>query len=279
MTTPPAESVLTLQELRNAAAQLERVALAAGGVTESELDARRPGAPEYSDDGPGAWLAYHGWIASRTGPAARADHGRAVAQVKLDAAIDAPVPVRLECGETVFVQPKSARALLYMRGLDAELRAIGPTVAALLDGDEPVPSAVHAAVWGAVLQSESLAFWIWTAIEGLDLPFDPAAGEAAAPPAITRQVRARDLLRLLEAHQQVNQGDLEILVRLFPTQGEDRPARDLADVLAAIAGERGVATATLFTSVSLRSLYHQALSSALVAEDAKRRAARADGRR
>jgi hypothetical protein len=81
VTTPPADPVLTLQELRNAAAQLERVALAAGGVTEQSLDERRPGSTGYPDVSPGAWLAYHGWLGMRAGGAERPSTTRDLAAV------------------------------------------------------------------------------------------------------------------------------------------------------------------------------------------------------
>ncbi len=270
MTTPPAEPVLTLQELRNAVELLERAALGGRGVTESEIDARRPGGPDYPDLSPGAWLAYHGWLAMRVGAGERPASGRDLAAVKRDAAADAPVPVQLENGETKHVQPKSAHALLLMRALDAEWRRVGPQVAALLDGPDPVPEAVHAAVWGAVLQAQSFQLWVWAATEGIDLPFDISGAEPTVP-AWTRAISARDLLALMEAHVGLNYTDLEILAQAFPVRdAEERPVRPLADVLAAIASEQGVPTSTLFTGRTVRGLYHQALVTAEIADDAKR---------
>jgi hypothetical protein len=174
----------------------------------------------------------------------------------------------------VHVQPKSANALLLMRALDAEWRRVGPQVAALLDSEDPVPEAVHAAVWSAVLQAQSLQLWVWAAIEGFDLPFDTNAAEPT-PPAITQQLRATDLMRLMEAHVQINYTDLEILAAAFPVRDADeRRARSLSDTLAAIASEHGVPTSTLFTGRTVRGLYHQALVTAQVADDAKRDRAR-----
>lgn len=277
MTAPAVESVLTLQELRDHAALLERSALHGRAVTEAAIDARRPGCPEYPGTAPSDWLVYVSWLARQLGGGAADARTRSLAQVKLDAAGDTPVLVRLACGETIAVQPKSARALLYMRALDAEARQIGPEIAAVLDGDAPAPEAVHAAVWGAVLQSKSLQLWLWVAIDGIDLPFDERA-EDPVPPPVVQRIRARDLLPIMEAHYTVNQLDLELLVQHFPTRGESRGDRSFADVLGAIASERGVPTPTLFTGVTVRGLYHQALASAQVAEDARQRHDRARGR-
>jgi hypothetical protein len=274
VTAPSADPVLTLQELRNAVELLERAALAARGATAEELDARRPGGAAYPDPSPGAWLSYHGWLGMRAAGGERPSTTRDLAAVALDAAADAPIPVQLRTGETVHVQPKSANALLLMRALDAEWRRVGPQVAALLDGEDPVPESVHAAVWAAVLQAQSLQLWVWAAIEGVDLPFD-VRGSEPTPPAITTQIRAADLLRLMEAHVQINYSDLEILAAAFPVRDSDeRRARSLEDTLAAIASEHGVPTSTLFTGRTVRGLYHQALVTARIADDAKRDRAR-----
>lgn len=276
MTTPPAEPILSLQELRNAVELLERAALGGQGVTPQELDGRRPGSPDYPDVSPGAWLSYHGWVAMRVGAPARATAVRPLDVVRRDAAADAPRAVVLDSGATVHVQPKSARAILLMRALDAEWRRIGPEVAALLDGPDPVPEAVHVAVWAAVLQAQSFQLWCWAAVEGHDLPFNVNGPEVEAP-AFTAQLTARDLIRLMQAHVELNYTDLEILAEAFPQRDAgDRRARDIADVLGAIAGERGVPTSTLFTGSTVRSLYHQAYVAAWTAEDARRARQRAE---
>lgn len=270
MTTPTPDPVLTLQTLRNAVAGLERVAVGAGSVTEEELDTRRPGGTDYPADTPEEWLAYHAWIAGRAMGVERPRSTRALATIKEDAATDRPIPVVLSSGDVVQVQAKSARALMFLRALDLEMRAIGPELVALLDADVPADDATHASVWGTLLQSKLMQLWIWIACDGVDLPF-PESSEDPVVPAWVTSVRPRDLLLILEAHLQINQLDLEILVRQFPTSRGDGPPREVADVLGALAHERGVPTTTLMCARSLRSLYQQAQAAAVLAHDAKRR--------
>lgn len=267
------DDLLSLQAVRDAAAALERVALSLGTVTEAELDGRRPGAIDYPGETAPDWLTFHAWIAARALGAERPRASRALRDVKLDAATDRPRVVTLTSGATVTVQPKSARALFVMRALDAELRAVGPEVAAVLAGEEPTSEAVHAAVWGPILQSRLLQVWLWIATESIDLPFAEDAKDVE-PPVALQSLRPQDVLAIVEAHVQVNQLDLEILVHQFPTASADGPARELADVLGALAHERGVPTATLMCAASVRSLYQQALAAALLAADAKRRSGR-----
>lgn len=270
--TPDPQPTLSLQVLRNAVADLERVVVAAG-VADTALEAQRPGGADCPGETPLDWLGYYGWLAGQAAGAARPTM-RGLAAVTHDAATDRPLPVVLTSGEVLQVQPKSARALFVLRALDAELQAIGPVVAALLDGETPAPAAVHAAMWGPILQSRLLRLWLWIATEGVDLPFDETAADPEIP-ALYATLRPQDVFRVLEAHVQVNQLDLELLVRQYPTTADGAAPRAVADVLAAVAHEQGVPTATLMCARTLRGLYHQAQAAA---EQARAAAARSGAR-
>jgi len=260
-TTAPAAD-LPLQVLRNAVADLERVVVTLG-ATEGDLDAHRPGGAVQPGLTALDWLTYYGWLSARA-VAAHAPSGRSALDVSDDAAMDRPLPVTLESGDVLHVHPKSARALFVLRALDAELQAIGPAVAALLAGEMPAPEATHAAVWGPLLQSRLLQLWVWVATDGIDLPFEETAPDPPIP-ARYHALRPRDVFRILEAHVQVNQLDLELLVRQFPSTDTGAAPRSVADVLAAVAHEQGIPTATLMCARSLRGLYHQAQAAAVAA--------------
>lgn len=271
-----AAPVLTLQELRNATELLEGEGVASGRLTAAALDARRPGTgADYPDDGPQTWLAYYGWLAAQCA-APPATNPRSLAAVQADAAADAPVVVPLAAGDVVAVQPKSAAALVLMRGLDAQWRAIGPQVAALLDQPDGAPAAVHSAVWGAVLESLSLRLWLWAATTGIGIPFDEAA-PALTPPAWTATVTARDVAAIWRAFVQVNHEDLALLTQAMPWREDRGTTRTLEEVIAAIAQERGQPTRTVYCLESVRSLYLQALAAAQTADAARREAAARPG--
>lgn len=268
---------LTLQELRNTAGLLERQVLAAGRLTESALDARRPGGAVQGTDTPSAWLAYALWLAEQA--AARADGAEAVtragAHALHDALADEPAAVALTGGTLVHVHPKSLNALLVLDGLDADIRQVLSVLheALALPDDAGAAARAQLQFVGALIKARTIRLWAWILTHpGPGLPFDETAADPK-PPEWTAALTGADLQALVLAHLQVNRRDLELLTQAFPAEGGATASRlPLSGLLGAQAAEDGLPPKTLIADRSLRSVFAAGIARAELQRQALQRA-------
>lgn len=278
MTSSAAESVVSLQELRNATEQLERAALASGGVTEQALDTRRPGGSDYPDHSAGAWLAYHGWLAMQVGRPAKPRAGRALPQILHEALAETPAPVTLRSGQRVHVYAKSLDTLMFLEALDADLQSVLDQLHELLAAeseawDDPINRMLHetrARFLGTLNQRLALRLFVWTlTTEGAGLPFSEHEVDPA-PPDWTAQLHVEDIEALFRAHVQVNRDDLEFLVAAFPSDREaSRTRLPLSGFLGAMAHEWGLSSREVMRQFTVRGLFAQAITAAQTHREAR----------
>ncbi len=267
--TTAAATVLTLQELRDAAAALERAAVAAGRITEGGLDAHRPGLPEASELDPQAWLRYYGWLAVQLAEPAKTAR-RPLPQVLHEALNDEPVPVALRSGVQVAVHPKSLDTLLWLEGLDADVEQCLDELRELVDAEAAdAATPAQARFLAALLKGLALRLFVWTLTHpGVGRPFTEEERDPE-PPDWTAALHAEDVEALFRAHLQVNHDDLEFLAQAFPSgRRPDATRLPLSGFLGAMAHEWGLSAKVVMRQWSLRGLYAQAITAAQTQREA-----------
>jgi hypothetical protein len=180
-----------------------------------------------------------------------------------------PVPVQLSeaaalaSGPTA-VYPKSYHALRYLDALDAALREVVALAQSLDDAE------VHAQA--LIVETAAVRVWAWILTHPAPgLPFEEVARDVT-PPAWTGHLMPDDLVRLLEAHVEVNHARIRWIAQLFPPERERESRLNLGGFLGTVAQELKQRPFEVMRNWSLVEAFAQAATASQAAREARQHA-------
>lgn len=272
MTNPVIEQVSTgwTTPLVTERCRILATSLRALRVPDAELEAMAPGGAENRETDPlGAAVVWYALLRTRLElERARAADESARAQQYLDAALASePVVVQLSVAGGPegprAVHAKSFHTLRYLDALDASLRRVVETAAALDD--------VSLEALAILTGSLATRVWAWILTHpGPGLPFDDAA--EVEPPAWTLALSVDDLVELLRAHHQVNRERIAAIARLFPSDTSVESRLTLGGFLGTVAQELDQRPFDVIRRWSVGEAFAQAAVAAQAAKEGRERA-------